>query len=54
MHLLEDMSVPLHTRNDVHIFPIDKMKDYKVFWNKETCIISKYMTFVEAIKIDEH
>lgn len=22
MHLIEDMSVPLHTRNDVHVFPI--------------------------------
>lgn len=22
MHLLEDMSVPLHTRNDVHVFPL--------------------------------
>lgn len=25
VHLLEDMSVPLHTRNDVHIFPIKKI-----------------------------
>ena len=36
MHLLQDMSVPLHTRNDVHIFPIGKMEDYKIFWNYET------------------
>jgi len=24
MHLLQDVSVPLHTRNDIHIFPITK------------------------------
>jgi hypothetical protein len=36
MHLLQDTSVPLHTRNDVHIFPLGKMKDYKIFWNYET------------------
>jgi hypothetical protein len=30
MHLLEDMSVPLHTRNDVHIFPLGKMAGYKI------------------------
>ena len=32
------MSVPLHTRNDVHLFPIGKMEAYKVFWNYETYI----------------
>jgi hypothetical protein len=30
MHLLEDMSSPPHTRNDVHIFPIDKISDIEL------------------------
>ena len=34
MHLLQDMSVPLHTRNDAHIFPLfDIQKNY---WTYET------------------
>jgi hypothetical protein len=34
MHLLQDLSVPLHTRNDVHIFPLfDIQKNY---WTYET------------------
>ena len=32
MHLLEDMSVPLHTRNDLHVFPIME----RGRWNYET------------------
>jgi len=28
LHLLQDASVPLHTRNDLHIFPIDKLPDW--------------------------
>ena len=30
MHLLQDMSVPLHTRNDVHIFPLDWLPEIGV------------------------
>jgi hypothetical protein len=34
MHLLQDMSVPLHTRNDAHILPLsDRLKGY---WTYET------------------
>ena len=34
MHLLQDMSVPLHTRNDVHILPLSK--NQKASWTYET------------------
>ncbi len=34
MHLLQDMSVPLHTRNDVHILPL--IKNQKASWTYET------------------
>ncbi len=36
MHLVEDMSVPLHTRNDPHIFPLDLQKRYWGNWTYET------------------
>ena len=42
MHLLQDMSVPLHTRNDPHIFPLFGMVEYETFWTYET-YISKYI-----------
>ena len=34
MHLLEDMSVPLHTRNDAHILPL--YDSHKGYWTYET------------------
>jgi hypothetical protein len=39
MHLLQDVSVPLHTRNDLHIFPINLIPDTRIYlgkWNYET------------------
>jgi hypothetical protein len=37
LHLLQDMSVPLHTRNDVHIFPlIESMEIGPNRWTYET------------------
>lgn len=51
MHLLQDMSVPLHTRNDVHIFPIGKMEDYKTFWNYETYTLKnvQYLNYTAKV-----
>lgn len=39
MHLLQDVSVPLHTRNDLHVFPIKLIPEARIYlgkWNYET------------------
>jgi len=49
MHLLQDMSVPLHTRNDVHILPLTK--NPKALWTYET-YTKKYLNDVGEHKLD--
>jgi hypothetical protein len=46
MHLLQDMSVPLHTRNDVHLFP----NKYFIRWPREFT----YEAYVSKIYLNKY
>ena len=51
MHLLQDMSVPLHTRNDVHVFPQNWLPEigFNARWNYETYTKRNEMAFNEVL-----
>jgi len=55
MHLLQDVSVPLHTRNDVHVFPLLKIPVLGFYllgkWNYET-YTKEYLKDAGAHKLD--
>lgn len=44
IHLLEDMSVPLHTRKDNHPLPYGVFKNIKALWNYETYTLKNIRT----------
>ncbi|MBW2065746.1 MAG: hypothetical protein JRJ03_12570 [Deltaproteobacteria bacterium] len=43
MHLIQDMSVPLHTRNDVHVFPNRYFTRWPREFTYETYVSKEYM-----------